>query len=216
MLGATPGRAARRSPASGWTGGASAARGAATWTALAWALLLGWAAPLAAAGAPQRLEGVVVRVIDGDTLWVRLEGSARADGVALPGGPAPDPGRNPRRGAVLKLRLDGIDAPERCQAHGPQAAAVLQRLAMGRRVAVLRRATDDHGRALGSLWIDGQDVGAALVADGQAWSARYRRDPGPYAAQEAAARAAGRGLFAAPSPERPRDFRRRHGACPRA
>ena len=149
-----------------------------------------WAA-IAQAAPPQRLDGIVTRVSDGDTLWLRADG-----------------GRKP-----VKLRLVGLDAPEVCQAHGPAARAALEVRVLGRRVGLQRHAVDEHGRALVTLWLDGRDVGAGLVADGHAWSARWRGDPGPYAAEEAAARRAGRGLFAAPEPEQPRDFRRRHGPC---
>lgn len=137
--------------------------------------------------------GVVTRVSDGDTVWI-----------------APDDAhRKP-----VKLRLAGLDAPERCQAWGPQAGEALARRVLNRRVEVTTRARDVHGRAIGMLYLDGADIGAWLVAGGHAWSQRYRRDPGPYRAEEAAARAAGRGLFADAGALPPREFRRRHGPCP--
>lgn len=166
----------------------------ALWRLAGSALLL--AAAGSAAASEQRIDGVVTRVSDGDTLWLR-----------------PDPQPQRPRPRPLKLRLVGLDAPERCQAHGPQAGAALSAQVLGRRVTVLRRATDQHGRGLVTLWQGGEDVGARLVREGHAWSARYRGDPGPYAAEEQAARAAGRGLFADPAAEPPRDFRRRHGPC---
>lgn len=145
---------------------------------------------------PDVFAGTVVRITDGDTLWLQLDA-------------APDaPRRKP-----LKIRLVGLDAPERCQTHGPQAREALTRWALQRRAEVRRRAYDEHGRALGTLSIDGQDVGARLVREGHAWSARYRGDPGPYAREEAEARAARRGLFADVAPLPPRDFRRAHGPC---
>ncbi len=149
-----------------------------------------------ALAADERFEGVVTRVSDGDTVWVRPE---------VDGG-------QPRRKPV-KVRLVGLDAPERCQAHGAEASAALSDRVLGRRVQVLRRATDTHGRALGTLWLGSQDVGAWLVREGHAWSARYRGDPGPYATEEQVARTARRGLFAAADAIEPRDFRRRHGPC---
>jgi micrococcal nuclease len=150
----------------------------------------------AALAAETRFDGVVTRVSDGDTVWVLPSAQA--------GRPKPRP---------TKLRLVGLDAPEVCQAHGPQAAAALGSRVLGRAVTVRRRATDDYGRALGTLWLDGQDVGAALVREGHAWSVRYHGDPGPYAVEEGAARSARRGLFALAAPEPPREFRRRHGPC---
>lgn len=146
--------------------------------------------------ATERFDGVVTRVSDGDTVWVRA-----------------DPAAGSARRKPVKVRLVGLDAPERCQPHGAAAAEALSGRVLGRRVQVLRRATDMHGRALGTLWLGSQDVGAWLVREGHAWSARYRGDPGPYAAEEQAARAARRGLFVAADATRPRDFRRRHGPC---
>lgn len=150
-----------------------------------------------AAPLPERFDGIVTRVSDGDTLWVR-----------------PDPTPQRPRPRPVKLRLVGIDAPERCQAHGAEAGAALSDQVLGRRVTVSRRATDQHGRALGTLWRGEQDVGAMLVREGHAWSARYRNDPGPYAREEREARSARRGLFATPAPQWPGDFRRMHGPCP--
>ncbi len=143
-----------------------------------------------AAGAAQAFTAEVTHVSDGDTVWVRRDGRA-----------------------PFKLRLDGLDAPERCQAGGPQARDALAARLLHRRVEVHTRAHDDYGRAVGTLQLDGADVGAWLVAQGLAWNARFARRAGPYAEDEAAARAARRGLFAQRDAEYPRDFRRRHGPC---
>lgn len=153
------------------------------------------AALVLAAPAAQALEfdGVVTRVSDGDTVWVRPD----------------DPARRP-----VKIRLAGLDAPERCQAWGREAGAALSAQVLRQRVRVVTRARDDYGRAIGVLWLDDADVGAWLVAQGHAWNQRYKRHTGRYAALERDARAAGRGLFADPLAIEPRAFRRAHGPCP--
>lgn len=143
------------------------------------------------AHAQEVFAGKVLHVTDGDTLWVR-----------------PSTGGAPR-----KLRIDGIDAPEICQSGGAAARAALAQHALHRQVRVTIRRRDDYGRGLARIELDGHDLGAQLVRAGQAWSYRWRHDPGPYAAEETLARQAGRGLFALGQPERPRDFRRRHGSC---
>lgn len=130
-------------------------------------------------------------VSDGDTLWV-----------------APDIGGAPR-----KLRLQGLDAPEICQSGGLAARDALRALVMQRRLNVQVNYVDDYGRGLARIEVDGQDVGAVLVRQGQAWSYRWRHSLGPYAAQEIQARQARVGVFAEPAPELPRDFRRRNGSC---
>jgi micrococcal nuclease len=145
------------------------------------------------AAVPARWQGVVTRVTDGDSLWVR-----------------PSAG-----GAPQRIRLHGIDAPEICQAYGLEARAALQRWVKGRELELQVLRTDDYGRPITRVTLQGADVARALVREGHAWSYRWRRSPGPYAQEEAEARSAGRGLFAAREPQRPYDFRRSHGPCER-
>lgn len=143
------------------------------------------------AGYAKVMAGVVTRVSDGDTLWVRLA-----------------PGKAP-----VKVRFQGLDAPETCQAWGPQATQALQAKALHQTVMLSTRARDDFGRLIAQVRMDGDDLGAWVVEQGHAWSQHYRSDPGPYAAQERSARAAKRGLWSAAAATEPRDFRKQHGAC---
>ena len=128
---------------------------------------------------------------DGDTLFVR-----------------PDAGGQP-----VKIRMDGLDAPEICQAYGPASRQALQSRVLGQPVSVDGRRRDNFGRVLARIRWQQADVGEWMVRQGHAWSYRYRRDAGPYAAEEAQARAAQRGLFADAQALQPRDFRKRHGSC---
>lgn len=155
------------------------------WTGLVWSMLVSVAA------AAESWRGTVTHVSDGDTLWVR-----------------PQAGGKPR-----SVRLDGIDAPELCQAYGETAREVLATRALGQTVQVRVRVHDDYGRALAHVGLHGEDLGGWLVRHGHAWSYRYRGQSGPYSRLEARARSQRLGLFAEGLPERPREFRRRHGAC---
>ncbi len=134
----------------------------------------------------------VTRVFDGDTLWVR----------PLAGG------------RYRKLRLVGIDAPEICQAGGVASRDALAAMVSAQDVRVEVHRYDDYGRALVHLSVGGEDVSARLVGAGHAWSYRRRHSLGPYAEEEEVARKHRRGIFSGPTPELPRDFRRRHGPCP--
>lgn len=146
----------------------------------------------------QPATGVVTRVSDGDTLWVRPDAPAADGGRARP----------------IKLRLRGIDAPERCQDWGPQAQSALAARVLHQRVELQAGpARDDYGRTLGNVLLQGEDISAWMVGQGHAWSYRYRRSEGPYAAQEQAARLSKRGLFADPRAVAPREFRKLHGPC---
>jgi endonuclease YncB( thermonuclease family) len=136
--------------------------------------------------------GWVTKVVDGDTLHVQ-----------------------PAQGGVThKLRIKGIDAPEVCQAWGLQSREALARLVWGQRVTVQPHDVDDHGRWLAQVMVNGEDVGARLVAQGHAWSYQFRRDPGPYVFQQQQAAINRLGLFGQPQAMRPREFRQRHGPCP--
>ncbi len=138
-------------------------------------------------------DAIVTRVSDGDSVRVR----------PVDGGP-------PR-----VLRLVGLDAPERCQAYGAQARAALARQVLWRPVRVQVHARDRYRRELARVGTqDIPDMNAWMVAQGHAWSYRLRDAPGPYAGEEAQARQAQRGLWALPSPQEPRAFRRAHGPCP--
>lgn len=157
-----------------------------------WLSAPAWAAPARAAPGPGDLllGAVVLRVVDGDSLWVRPPG-----------------------GAPLRLRLAGVDAPEICQRHGREARQALDQRLRGKQVRVTLQHKDTYDRWLARIDGPDGDVGAWLVAQGHAWSMRWHNNPGPYAVQESAARKARRGVFVEPRPEPPRDFRRRHGPC---
>lgn len=133
----------------------------------------------------------VTHVTDGDTVWVQPEDGSGA----------------------RKLRLQGIDAPEICQAGGDAARTALRELVLAQRVQIRVRYHDDYGRGLAQVQLGSRDVAATMVRAGHAWSYRWRSKPGPYAAEEALARQQRLGLFATAQPELPRNFRKRHGPC---
>ena len=137
------------------------------------------------------LTGVVTHVTDGDTIWVRLtEG-----------------------GEPVKVRFQGMDAPESCQDWGRQSTNALKAKVLRRNVVLNTRARDDYGRLLARVRMDGEDLGAWMVAHGHAWSYHYRRNPGPYAMEERSAKDERRGLWANASSVEPREFRKLHGSC---
>ncbi len=154
--------------------------------------LLALLAIQAPAATLQAQSGVVTRVVDGDTLWVKTSASAQP----------------------LKVRIQGIDAPEICQPGGVQARDALKREVLGKSVSVTSRARDDYGRTVGTLRLEGQDMGRWMVAQGYAWVYSYRHKKGPYADELRQAQSARRGVFSDAAAEEPRLFRKRHGSCP--
>jgi micrococcal nuclease len=137
--------------------------------------------------------GTVTRVVDGDTLWVNTSASQ----------------------PPLKVRIQGIDAPEICQLGGDQARDALKARVLGQKVTVMSGARDDYGRTLATVHLQGQDMGRWQVAQGHAWVYSYRARRVLYAQEFAQAQAARRGVFSAGQAEEPRLFRKRHGPCQR-
>ncbi len=157
------------------------------------AALLAFSALLPQTASARNLSGVVTHVTDGDTLWVRTSA----------------------HGQPRKVRMQGMDAPESCQAWGPQATAALAGRALHQTVQLIHkggRAKDEYGRLLARVTLGGQDLGQWMVQNGHAWSYHYRRDLGPYAAEQQQAQSARRGLWASAAVE-PRVFRKQHGSC---
>jgi micrococcal nuclease len=165
----------------------------ASWLSVA--LTLACFGPAGADDAPWAL-AIVTHVTDGDTVWIEL-------GAAAPGRPS---GR-------IKVRIEGIDAPESCQAWGLQAREALRERLLGRAVQVQLHRQDVYARWLGELRHEGEDIGAWMVARGHAWSYRDRRGKGLYEFEEERARMEGRGLFSQPTPIPPAVFRQSHGPC---
>lgn len=139
---------------------------------------------------PAPVNGVVTRIVDGDTLHVT---------------PA---GRPP-----VTVRLRDIDAPEICQPHGPEARAALQDYALGQAVTMRVFGRDTHGRTIARVATSERDLSVRMVEEGHAWSVRTRFDRGPLVREERMAKALGRGLHASAGHVLPWEFRRRHGPC---
>lgn len=136
------------------------------------------------------LTGRVVGVTDGDTLTV-LDAANQQH----------------------KIRLAGIDCPEKAQPYGQAAKQSLSDQVFGRDVAVEAGKTDKYGRAVGKVRVDGRDANLEQLRRGLAW--HYKRfeneqsldDRLAYRAAEEEARTSRRGLWVDPAPVAPWDWR---------
>lgn len=114
----------------------------------------------------------------------------------------------------IKLRMEGMDAPEICQPGGEAAREALMRLALRKSVQVEDHGHDSYGRQVGRLSVDGVDLGAEMVRSGMAWAYRFRTGQGPYASLQRQAQQQKIGLFAATETAMsPPVFRKFHGTC---
>ena len=153
-------------------------------------MLMALASPLAAVAAERH--GTIVGVADGDTLTLL------------------DANKTQHR-----IRIDGIDAPERTQPYGERAKQSLAALAHGRAASADCPKVDRYGRAVCRVYIDGIDVGLEQIRRGLAWHyARYaheqrERERNAYAKAEHDARLSQIGLWSFNDPTPPWDYRRR-------
>lgn len=113
-----------------------------------------------------------------------------------------------------KIRLSGIDAPEKAQPFGVRSKASLSALAFDQDVTANCPKKDRYGREVCVVVVRGKDIGLAQVADGMAWwyqkyakqqTSQARVD---YEAAEFSAKAKRVGLWADKDPVPPWDWRR--------
>ncbi len=133
------------------------------------------------------LTGRVVRIADGDTVSI-LDAT----------------------NTQHKVRLYGIDTPERDQPFGKAAKTALMQQVDEKTVGVVVVTTDSYGRKVGTLYQQGVNINVAMVANGYAWwYQHYAPHERKLAMAEQQARAHRLGLWAAPHPIPPWDWRRR-------
>ena len=147
------------------------------------------AIPFVAASAAT-LTGRTVRVTDGDTIVILSEGNVQH-----------------------KIRLQGIDAPERGQAYGTKSKEHLSERVAGRFVVVKTDKRDRYGRVIGKVLVGGKDVCLEQINAGLAWHYKQYQneqtasDRQWYAEAEKEARDAKRGLWQDPHAIAPWDYR---------
>jgi len=131
--------------------------------------------------------GQVVSVIDGDTIEVLHNNRAE------------------------RIRLNGIDCPEKRQAYGKRAKQAASELVFGKDVTLNTFGKDKYRRTIADVLLsDGTNVSQQLVKEGWCWW--YRKyAPGDVMLEEleTRARAARLGLWAGPHPVPPWEWRKR-------
>ncbi|MBC3542113.1 thermonuclease family protein [Rufibacter sp. H-1] len=115
-------------------------------------------------------------------------------------------------GKPLRIRLQGVDCPEKNQDFGTRARQFTSDLVFGKSVGLVVHDIDRYGRTVGEIILpDGRNLNHELVKEGFAWHyTAYSKDP-ELARLEAEARAAKKGLWEQPSPQAPWDFRKNRG-----
>lgn len=114
-----------------------------------------------------------------------------------------------------KIRLTGIDAPEKKQPFGNRSKQSLSDMVFNKTVAVETNKRDRYGRELGKVLASGKDVNLEQVRAGLAWHYKAYEltqpvaDRQAYAEAENEAKAAKRGLWVDAEPTPPWEWRHR-------
>lgn len=107
-----------------------------------------------------------------------------------------------------KIRLEGIDAPERGQAYGAKATEALKAALGDGSVKVLVSGKDRYGRSIGKVYAGKTSINSWLVANGWAWHYKAYSKDKILAELETKARAAKVGLWAdSRAPQAPWEYR---------
>jgi endonuclease YncB( thermonuclease family) len=141
------------------------------------------------------LTGRVIRVADGDTITI-LDSS----------------------NTLHKIRLSGIDAPERKQAFGMKSKDSLSDAVAGKTVTIDWNKRDRYKRIVGKVMLNGKDINLEQIREGLAWHYKaYEReqdveDRSIYAQAEYEAQNKRVGLWSDKLALAPWDFRKIRGA----
>ena len=112
-----------------------------------------------------------------------------------------------------KVRLMGIDAPEKSQDFGNQSKRALSDYIYQKEVTVEYKKLDKYKRKVGKVIMDNQDVCLAMIELGMAWhykdyeKEQSKTDRDLYSQAELKAREAKIGLWQASNPIAPSEFR---------
>ncbi|MGV8120435.1 MAG: thermonuclease family protein [Candidatus Xenobiia bacterium LiM19] len=111
----------------------------------------------------------------------------------------------------VKVRLEGIDAPELHQDFGRKAKQFTSALVFGKTVTINTVTIDRYGRTVGRVIVNGKDVSLELVKAGLAWHYTHYSDDPALAKAEKVARAGKKGLWSMRNPVAPWDYRHGRG-----
>jgi endonuclease YncB( thermonuclease family) len=134
---------------------------------------------------PATLTGKAVKIIDGDTFDLLSNGT------------------------MYRIRLNGIDCPERGQAYYQQAKEALAKACAGSVLTVKYSSRDRNGRILGEVLVNGRSVNLLLVQQGYAWHYKKYSKDAQLAKSETIARLAKLGLWKEGNAIAPWEWRKR-------
>lgn len=102
-----------------------------------------------------------------------------------------------------RIRIYGIDAPEKGMPYATKAREFLAALLKGKQLQLRVQGYDKYGRILATVYVEGKDVALAMINAGYAWHYKQYSNDKTYAAAERRARQRKRGLWQEAQPLAP-------------
>ena len=101
---------------------------------------------------PEILDGYqVLKVSDGDTINIQKVENGKFVGE------------------IFRIRMYGMDAPEKTQDYGSESRQALEKLVTGKNLSVEVKNKDRYGRTVAIIYADGKNVNEEMVKTGNAW-----------------------------------------------
>lgn len=133
------------------------------------------------------LNGKVIKIVDGDTYDILLDNHT-----------------------TKRIRMEGIDAPERRMAFYKVAKDYLGSLCFGQVVRIELTGTDRYGRIIAKTYLaNGNELGLLMIEAGYAWHFKKYSSNIQLLNAETTARNKGKGLWVDSLPIAPWDWRKR-------
>lgn len=111
---------------------------------------------------------------------------------------------------LYKVRLDGIDCPEKKQPWGTQAKSFVSNAAFGKKVRLVISSKDRYGRYLAFVYLpNGKNLNHELLKHGLAWHYKQYSKDKKMADMEAIARKNKTGLWSDKNPQAPWEYRKK-------
>lgn len=134
----------------------------------------------------QAFTGKVVKIADGDTFTVLLDNKQQK-----------------------RIRLHGVDCPEKAQDFGNVAKEYISNLIAGKSVTILPTKKDRYGRMVAIVKIDTTNINESLLRAGLAWHYKQYDNTPHWAELEHEARNHHRKIWSAKNPTPPWQWRKR-------
>jgi endonuclease YncB( thermonuclease family) len=134
--------------------------------------IVAWMLMVSLCPADETITAKVVKIFDGDALLIE-----------------------DKPGNQTEIKLEGIDAPELKQEHGPESAAALSKLVLDQSVKVQWSAKDKFERPLAQVFLDDKHINLEMLKLGMAWHFKRYNKSEELAAAEAQAKSEKKGLW---------------------